>query len=102
MRAIDPLSALRGLVLPGVRDRVQAREQAHVTLRELAQTLGVCHSTVSRWERGVIEPRGAGRILYAASLAELSAKTSAPSVAPDDALRPRGSCRDGSPGPTPV
>lgn len=91
--------------LPSVSDRVDARHRARLTLREVAAELGVCHTSVSRWERGLIEPRGPARDLYAATLARLADQTvrdneSAPPEATDDALKPRGSRRDVSPGRT--
>lgn len=52
--------------------RVGTRRRAELTLRELAAELGVCHTSISHWERGFIEPRGPARVLYAATLARLA------------------------------
>lgn len=103
MAATPPRPASGGQNLPSVSGRVEARRRAHLTLREIAAEIGVCHTSVSRWERGLVEPRGPARVLYAASLARpadpvvLHNDKSAPSEATDDALRPRGSSRNVSP-----
>ena len=44
---------------------------ASLRLADLAQALRVDISTVSRWERGLVEPDGTARILYAAFLRRL-------------------------------
>ena len=60
-----------GRSLPAPETRATLRDAAGLRLADLAQVLAVDVSTVSRWERGLVEPRGTARILYAALLADL-------------------------------
>ncbi|MEU9065485.1 helix-turn-helix transcriptional regulator [Streptomyces sp. NPDC048306] len=41
------------------------REARHIGLRELARTIGTSPSTVSRWETGATQPRGALALKWA-------------------------------------
>lgn len=61
--------------LPMPTRRRRIREQASLRLADLANALNVDISTVSRWERGQVEPRGSARLLYAALLVRLSTRT---------------------------
>ena len=54
--------------LPAPRERRRRRRQADLTLAELADLLRVDLSTIRRWERGAIDPRGPALQLYAAVL----------------------------------
>lgn len=49
------------------------REMAQVTQRELADAIGVNHSTVSLWESGKRRPRGPAARLYLLALERLTA-----------------------------
>ncbi|WP_443079989.1 helix-turn-helix domain-containing protein [Streptomyces sp. P9-A2] len=55
------------------------REARHIGLRELARTIGASPSTVSRWETGISQPRGAVALKWAAvlGLAGASSETEA-------------------------
>lgn len=55
---------------PDVRRRL--RREAGLSLAEVAQILCVNASTASRWERGVMPPEGASRLVYSALLRALS------------------------------
>lgn len=56
---IDELvAAVRAAKLPPPpRERRRIRNVAGVSLRDAAQALGVTNLTVSRWERGIAEPK---------------------------------------------
>ena len=58
-------------LLPAHRRRRLIRHGSALTLAATGSLLGVDAATVSRWEAGVHEPRGAARLLYAALLEEL-------------------------------
>ena len=47
------------------------REEARITIPELAERIGVSAAAVSRWERGNRVPSGAAARRYAAALLEL-------------------------------
>lgn len=64
--------------VPSPEVRGGLREAAELRLADLAQLLDVDVSTVSRWERGLVEPRGAARLMYAALLATLSNEDTPP------------------------
>ena len=55
------------------------RQQAGLTLAEVAKALGVDESSVSRWEGGSRQPRADVAVRWAQLLAELERKTNAPS-----------------------
>ena len=48
------------------------RREAGLTLAEVGRILNVTGATASRWERGVMPPEGASRLVYAALLRALS------------------------------
>ena len=72
--------------LPAPRCREEVRAEAKLRLADLALLLAVDVSTISRWERGLVEPRGAARLMYAALLTSLSNEDTPP-VAADDVSR---------------
>ena len=57
--------------LPAPRVRRGLRLAAGLALEDLAEVVGVGKATVSRWERGLREPRGEPRVRYAAALRQL-------------------------------
>lgn len=57
--------------LPPVEDRRALRLHASLTLAYAAWLVGVDPATVSRWERGLVEPQGTRRLVYAALLDRL-------------------------------
>ena len=57
--------------LPVPMGRRWIRLRARLTQGEVAHLLGVTRPTVTRWESGTIEPKGASRVLYAAFLRSL-------------------------------
>jgi DNA-binding XRE family transcriptional regulator len=61
--------------LPGPREARDVRRRAGVSQERLAAELGVCESTVYRWEAGERVPRGELRRSYARLLAELGELT---------------------------
>lgn len=63
-------SAARGAGTAGRGRRL--REASAISMREAADILGVSPSTLSRWERGVVRPRGAAADRYGLLLAEWS------------------------------
>ncbi len=64
-----------GDLLPDVCERRALRERAELRLVDLAAILRADISTISRWERGCVEPRGSARVLYAAVLEQLQRST---------------------------
>jgi transcriptional regulator with XRE-family HTH domain len=58
--------------LPEPHERRRVRERASLRLVDVAELLRVDISTVSRWERGQVEPHGSARLVYAAFLARLT------------------------------
>jgi transcriptional regulator with XRE-family HTH domain len=58
--------------LPEPDARRMIRRQAGLTIVDVARVLGVDPSTISRWERGVVPPRGVALLVYARFLLELS------------------------------
>jgi hypothetical protein len=75
--------------LPLPVERRRRRERASLRLADLAHILRVDISTVSRWERGIVEPHGSGRLVYAALLAGLNEapKRDTPPAATDGASK---------------
>jgi len=63
------LSRVRSLAASGVARAV--RERAGLSLSEMAGTIGVGISTLSRWERAERAPRGEAALAYARVLEEL-------------------------------
>lgn len=61
--------------LPEPRLRRLIRESARVSLREVAATLGVSPSAVSRWETGQRKPRAAAMRRYVRLLDQLAGVT---------------------------
>src|SRR3954453_5457376 len=57
--------------LPNLATRRSIRTSSELTLARLAELLCVDLATVSRWERGEIEPEGTARLMYAALLDKL-------------------------------
>lgn len=53
-------------------DARRVREAALLSQEDLARSIGVDPTAVSRWERGVALPRGAAALRYAALLDRLS------------------------------
>ncbi len=65
------LSQLRHLTESG-RAR-QIRLEARLSLPEVGRACGLSHVSISRWERALRRPRGAGALRYAAFLEALNA-----------------------------
>lgn len=65
-------------VLPAPIRREELRTTARLRLADLAALMNVDVSTVSRWERGLVEPRGTARLMYAGLLASLSNEDTPP------------------------
>jgi transcriptional regulator with XRE-family HTH domain len=84
--------------LPGPSARRRARSRAGLTQDEIARLLRVTRPTVTRWEAGTIEPRGAARLLYSALLRRLAVEA-LPPLAP--ATRPQGGGAPPRSGPGP-
>ena len=63
------LHQLRSLCITGEARRI--RESRRLTVAEIAQTVGVSHTAVSRWERGLRTPRGGAALRYAKLLQAL-------------------------------
>lgn len=67
------------LALASVRDRCRAgearelRKRARLSLQEVARSVDVHHSTVSRWERSLRDPKGLPALRYAQLLDILAA-----------------------------
>lgn len=61
--------------LPAPWRRRQIREDARVSQRELAEALDVSVMALNRWERGLVNPRGASAAAYAAALERLEQAT---------------------------
>ena len=57
--------------LPGPEYRRALRIEAQLTLEQVASELAVHRSAVSRWERGLRNPRGENRRRYSELLDEL-------------------------------
>ena len=62
---------VRSRQLPGPEFRRALRLEAGLSLSDVADRLGVTRSTVSRWERGLRNPRADNRARYSELLAEL-------------------------------
>jgi DNA-binding transcriptional regulator YiaG len=73
------LSELRCLVADGKARPI--RQQARLSLPEVAAYCGVTYQTIRRWEAGERAPRGAGALRYAALLAALTEVESRRAVA---------------------
>lgn len=63
------LAAARELPAPALRRAI--REAAGVSLRDLAQVVGVSHQTIALYEAGRRRPRPLNLVKYAAALSEL-------------------------------
>ena len=62
---------VRSRQLPQPELRRALRNEAGLTLAEVGDRCGVTRSAVSRWERGLRNPRGTNRVEYAKFLGEL-------------------------------
>lgn len=49
----------------------ELRTGAHLSLREVAESVGVAPNTLWKWEQGQRSPRGSGAVAWAALLTEL-------------------------------
>jgi DNA-binding XRE family transcriptional regulator len=58
--------------LPSPRERRQLRQATGMRLVDVARVLHVDTSTVSRWERGFVDPHGSARLVYVAFLDRLA------------------------------
>ncbi|GAC1569985.1 MAG: hypothetical protein NVS3B18_01680 [Candidatus Dormibacteria bacterium] len=58
------IARVRGSQLPAPSQRKRIRDAAGVTLREMAQELGVTPMTVFRWERGSSKPIMSNALAY--------------------------------------
>jgi transcriptional regulator with XRE-family HTH domain len=65
-------------ILPAPEQRRRARERALLRLSDVGTLLRVDASTISRWERGKVEPHGSARLLYAAFLVRLTSTQKPP------------------------
>ena len=61
------------VVAPPAEERRALRLRASLTLGYAAWLVGVDTATLSRWERGLVEPHGTRRLVYAALLDRLGA-----------------------------
>jgi DNA-binding transcriptional regulator YiaG len=66
----ERLQALRALTTSGKAREI--REDAHLSLSDIARSVGAHYSTVSRWESGQRLPRGEAALRYAALLDRLA------------------------------
>jgi DNA-binding XRE family transcriptional regulator len=53
---------------PPVHPLTKLRNNAHLTLEDIAKTCRVSRTTPLRWEAGIVEPRPAQRLAYAKAL----------------------------------
>ncbi len=60
------------LLLPPLPERQRLREDADLSLEDLAHLLGVSRGSVQKWETGRSNPGQANRIMYAAVLQRLA------------------------------
>jgi DNA-binding XRE family transcriptional regulator len=67
---------VRKAQLPSVEIRKSIRHSSGVTLRDLADELGVSPMTVLRWEQGKVQPRLDHAIAYRKLLDQLAEATS--------------------------
>lgn len=51
--------------LPPIERRAELRKAGNLRQEDMAEILGVTVPTISYWERGIVEPRGANREAYA-------------------------------------
>jgi DNA-binding transcriptional regulator YiaG len=66
----EKLQALRTRTTSGEARKI--REAAHLSLSDIARSVGAHYSTVSRWESGGRLPRGEAALRYAALLERLA------------------------------
>jgi transcriptional regulator with XRE-family HTH domain len=71
MAQLEDLVRVRRLTATGTAKAI--RVGAGVSLRELAQEVGVGAPTISRWESGLRSPRGKKAVAYIAALERLQA-----------------------------
>lgn len=69
VEALRELGDARHLARSGIGRSI--RRSASVSLRELAAALALPPSTLSRWERGVRQPRGPAAVRWVRGLREL-------------------------------
>lgn len=67
------ISAARQLAETGHGKRL--RESVRITVRELAEAIGVDAATLSRWEHGQSVPRAAAALRWVTALNELAANS---------------------------
>jgi DNA-binding transcriptional regulator YiaG len=72
MEDVKDLPKLRRLVETGVARAI--REDAELSLAEMAAPVQVHRTTILRWERGERRPRGAAAIRYLRVLEELTTR----------------------------
>ena len=85
MTSLACLSQARSLTQSDVGRR--RREAAQISLRELADAIGVTPSTLSRWENGTSRPRACAALRWADALRSLIDPPPPPAQA-------RATCRD--------
>ena len=68
---VEVSKLVRSRQLPGPEYRRALRLEAGLSLSDMADRLGVTRSAVSRWERGLRNPRVDNRVRYSELLAEL-------------------------------
>lgn len=69
---IADLASARFLTTSGEGRRI--RMAARVTVRELAEHVGVTKATIRRWESGEMVPRGQHAVAYLAALRRIGAR----------------------------
>lgn len=67
----DLLLVVRARRLASTGDAKRLREAAGLSLREVAEAVGVSHTALWRWEAGQRAPRGAAASAWALFLGEL-------------------------------
>lgn len=61
--------------LPPPAERARIRAEAHASLRDFSDELGVTPMTVARWEAGTVHPRLDQAAAYARLLTDVAAAT---------------------------
>lgn len=67
---IEDLTRVRHMCREGEARRIRLR--AHASGGEVADVVGVTPSTISRWERGLLTPRGQAALRYLEALNTLA------------------------------
>ena len=68
-RDLEKVSEIRNLALKGKARQI--RERSRLSLRDMAEVVGVNHSSLSRWETGESMPRPAAALRWARILRRL-------------------------------